>query len=334
MNISAYLNRLVQRIDSSGDLGKNLFTLYLMAWLSITARRPFGMNVFEEDWDLLIVLDACRVDAMRAVADEYDFVSTTDSVWSVGSTSKEWMVNTFTDTYGEDIRNTGYLTANAWANKLFAAETDFTRWTTANDDLIQQFSFSERLLSRRTVSAEDFRYYKDISTLSSENPYGGNVFAEEVTDWAIKAGRTESFDKFVVHYMQPHAPYLGRTVADGEVSTLDNHEESPFDALKSGVSQERVWNAYLDNLRYVLNNVERLLENYDAERVVITADHGELFGEFGLYSHGAGIVHPDLKRVPWVRAEAADEATHQPDPTPLSEDHTSIESRLEDLGYL
>ena len=235
MDSSAYLNRFIQRVNQSGNLGKNLFTLYLMAWLTITAHRPFGRNVFDEKWNLLIVLDACRVDAMQAVADEYDFVSTVDSAWSVGSTSKEWMVNTFTNTYEKDISRTGYLTANAWADKLFATETDFTRWTVANDDLIQRFSFSDRLLSRETVSAEDFAYYRDISSLSAENPYGGNVFAEEVTDWAIKLGRTESHDRFVVHYMQPHAPYLGRALTDDEVTTLNSHEASPFEALKNGV---------------------------------------------------------------------------------------------------
>jgi hypothetical protein len=38
-----------------------------------------------------------------------------------------------------------------------------------------------------------------------------------------------------------------------------------------------VWEAYLDNLRYVLDNIEELLQNVDG-KVVISADHGELFG--------------------------------------------------------
>lgn len=160
------------------------------------------------------------------------------------------------------------------------------------------------------------------------------MFAEEVTDWAIDISRTKSLDRFVVHYMQPHAPYLRRATRRADVNELEEYESSPFKSLKNRVTSETVWNAYLDNLRYVLDNIERLLENHDANQVVITADHGELFGEFGLYSHGVGIPHPALKRVPWVRTNATDEGTRQPRPTPLSEETDGIESRLKDLGYL
>ncbi|PSP48877.1 hypothetical protein BRC67_12005, partial [Halobacteriales archaeon QH_3_68_24] len=43
--------------------------------------------------------------------------------------------------------------------------------------------------------------------------------------------------------------------------------------------------AYLDNLRIVLDEVAVLLENIDADTVAITTDHGEAFGERNFYRH-------------------------------------------------
>lgn len=42
---------------------------------------------------------------------------------------------------------------------------------------------------------------------------------------------------------------------------------------------------------------------------MITADHGDLFGEFGQYGHPEGFVHPNLNQVPWVETTATDEET-------------------------
>jgi len=33
-----------------------------------------GNNVFNKDWDLLIILDSCRVDALKEVAENYEFL--------------------------------------------------------------------------------------------------------------------------------------------------------------------------------------------------------------------------------------------------------------------
>lgn len=68
---------------------------YNAAWLCLTSRWPIGTNVFDRDWDLPIVLDASRVDALRAVAPEYDFLDSIGSILSVGSTSAEWVAQTF-----------------------------------------------------------------------------------------------------------------------------------------------------------------------------------------------------------------------------------------------
>jgi hypothetical protein len=59
--------------------------------------------------------------------------------------------------------------------------------------------------------------------------------------------------------------------------------------------------------------VALLLENVDAERVVITADHGEGFGEYGVYEHPVGCPAPTIKRVPWATTTAADTGSYVPE---------------------
>jgi len=52
--------------------------------IGLNGIRTIGTNVFDREWDVLIVLDTARVDALRVVADEYDFIGQVDSIWSVG----------------------------------------------------------------------------------------------------------------------------------------------------------------------------------------------------------------------------------------------------------
>jgi len=94
-------------------------------------------------------------------------------------------------------------------------------------------------------------------------------------------------------------------------------------------------NAYHDNLRFVLDQVAVLLNNFDAENVVITADHGEAFGEMGFYRHPVACPLPIVRKVPWVETSATDTETVDPSaPDPEAADTTSsVDERLEQLGY-
>jgi glucan phosphoethanolaminetransferase (alkaline phosphatase superfamily) len=188
------------------------------------------------------------------------------------------------------------------------------------------------MMARATVTQSDFETFEAIGSLGSEGLFGVTT-AEDVTDYAIDVGRRSNANRLLVHYMQPHAPYIAPYVGRDENGQIDERDRRPFEALRAGADREQVWNAYVDNLRYVLSNVERLLENLDADRVVITADHGEMFGEFGLYEHIGGIPHPALKTVPWVETSASDTRSHEPE-IETRTDEISVEEQLANLGYL
>ena len=142
-------------------------------------------------------------------------------------------------------------------------------------------------------------------------------------------GRESECDRFLIHYMQPHHPYL-------HADSSEPWNDEPFGYLNDGGDFEKVWDGYLGNLRLVLDQVAVLLENLDAEKTVITADHGELFGEWGLYSHGVGIPNPNLRKVPWAETTAEDTRSHAPESV-ISDETVSdevIEDRLDALGYV
>lgn len=295
---------------------------YQGLWYTLTSRYPTGTNVFERDWDLLIVLDACRVDAMHEVADEYDFINEVDSIVSVGSNSHEWLAQTFSNAWSREIAETTYVTANFHSEILFRdrdypphrIEVPFY-WT--NWDIAEADAFGEIEDLWDGYRDDDYRV----------------VPPNVVTDHVIELGRTTESPRFIAHYMQPHGPYIADAVKNGGEPT--SIETGAWRSLRDGqADREEIWDLYLDNLRLVLDQIEVLLDNFDAQNVAITSDHGEAFGEFGAYGHPEGFPHPVVKKVPWIETAGKDLETRTPDLEAQSNTDVDIKDRLEALGYV
>lgn len=152
------------------------------------------------------------------------------------------------------------------------------------------------------------------------------------TDITIRGLREQKFDRFIVHYHQPHSPYT--TVALNDDRELCEHELKPFKYLKETGDRETVWELYIQDLRTVLDDVELLLNNANAERVVISSDHGESFGEYGVYGHPAGSFNPYVRTVPWATTVASDSGDYTPEWVADDSKERSVEDTLNALGYL
>lgn len=302
-----------------------LYLLYEGAFLSFTRRYPIGTNVFDLDWDALIILDACRVDALQEVAPEYDFIGPVDSIWSIGSSSFEWMNQTFSSDYLRQIANTAYLTQNSFTAKILGQGGTTGQATLpigpAEFDVVEplEFEYLEELWRADLDHEPKWRVQSEVTT---------RVHPRYTTDRAIRAGRDIDCDRIMVHYMYPHDPYV---LAN---SILQPNFDTP---LKNGsATRSEVWNAYLENLRFVLDEVGLLLRNLDRTKVVISADHGEAFGEYGFYRHPPACPLPCVRRVPWATTTASDSGNYVPSaPGPNdTEMSASAEDRLDQLGYL
>jgi hypothetical protein len=284
---------------------------------------PTGTNVYDKEWDLLVVLDTCRVDALRAVAPEYEFLDEIASIWSVGSATRTWVANTFTPEYVDEVNETVWVSANGTEQHVFEWESP---------ELYGELPF-QGLYGWDVVDESDFKHLDQPWKHVHDNPLSHLTLPGTITDRAVRVGRRMDAERMIVMYKQPHAPYCANALAEDR--DLEPHEADPWQALRDGVPRSTVWEAYLDELRYGLDHVETLLRNVDAETVAITADHGECFGEYGIYSHPAGVPVPPLRRVPWATTTATDSGEYEPEIELPDDDGVSrsVEDQLESLGY-
>jgi len=325
MSLREVMNRGIQRVLLEA-LG-----LYTVTWITATSWNPPGTNIYDRDWDALIILDACRVDALREVAPEYDFIDSVDSVMSIAGTSKEWVDHTFTTSYEDAVNDTAYVTANSFAEQLANDSRDYLKYLESEETLAYRSGLLSPLVHDNKLSAENFDTFTPLFSQFVGDPVD-QLHPQVVTDVAIQTAKETDANRLLIHYMQPHKPYIYPTSSDDE---MEEYHRRPFEYLRQTGSREMVWEAYLNNLRFVLDHVDILLDNIDAERVVLTADHGEMFGEWGLTGHKAGVLHPALRWVPWVVTSAEDTGEYEPDEHLEGHEATEeeIRERLKVLGY-
>lgn len=174
------------------------------------------------------------------------------------------------------------------------------------------------------------------------------VLPEAMTDAALAMNEQFPNKRLVVHYMQPHYPFIGPTGEEiGHHATFTGGRRSRkyasvWEMLATGnVKEETVREAYAENLEIALPEVRRLVDALSG-KTVITSDHGNLFGKkvtplpFNLYGHPQGVRDPELTAVPWLELPYS-ERRQISSSNNLSEEslHTDkVDERLQDLGYL
>lgn len=296
----------------------------------LNSELDVGENIFDDEWDMLILLDGCRTDALNQVSGSYDFLNEPiDGKRSVGGNSLEWMTNTFHKRYLNKITNTAYVTANPHSQTVL--ENQLSEDYSGGDD-----RFSAQLKkwgNTDIVSPADLSAYEPVWKLRSEKLHGGARPARPVTDRAIQLDRNESHDRLVLHYMQPHSPYFATGLKEGR--ELFEYEINPVQATTKREIRE-AYSSYVDTLRWILDEVAIVLQNVDRRKVILTSDHGQVFGRYYTYwqhTHKQGSFHPKIRNVSWAVTEAEDTASHEPETWELESDR-NVEELLSDLGYL
>ncbi|WP_049998593.1 alkaline phosphatase family protein [Halococcus sediminicola] len=304
MGLSDWLKETSERIAAEGVDGarESAYELRVGALRRADDFANTGTNIYDRSWDALVILDGCRPDVLRGIAPEYSFLDSSGTHRSPGSASYQWMERTFTDKYADEMAKTLHVTANPHSGRFFD-RTDFLELNEVWRD----------------------QWDEDL----------GTVPARPVTDRAIHTSRKHNADRLIVHYMQPHFPSIPQPLSSGV--DLDNWlggAEHAWQQLRRGtVSKREVWRSYVDNLRYVLDDVRILLENLNANRTVITADHGNAKGEWGIYGH-PNVPLDVLRKVPWFVTTANDCGGYDPDiPERIDELSATADERLKALGY-
>ena len=222
------------------------------------------------DWDFLIILDACRYDVFKEIVPEY-MEGLLRKAWSPASNSVDWANRMWTRRY-----ELTYFSANPLINSRGPG-----------------LGFNGPGHFSHVVDVWDGGWSDELGTVPPE---------------AINQAVREALplDKAILHYMQPHGPWIGKTKITIPEEWLKPGQKRAWmdgDLLKRlRIDEATFRRAYRDNLRLVLEWVQNMIFWLHG-KVVITADHGELLGEHGLYCHAgqriASMDVPEIRHVPW-----------------------------------
>jgi hypothetical protein len=176
----------------------------------------------------------------------------------------------------------------------------------------------------------------------------GTIHPEDVVAAAKEAHANHPNKRLILHFMQPHRPYLGPTADElrKRVDLIGYRNEGDglqiWGAVKEGkVTVEEVRTAYAETLDIVIDVVEDYLKDATGKSV-ITADHGEMLGErvfpftSRVWGHSEGFSTPTLRQVPWLEIDdetRRDIVESSPVEAGSELDESEIESRLKALGY-
>jgi hypothetical protein len=248
------------------------------------------MDIMKQHWDILLLLDACRYDYFEA--NYRDFLEgELVKIESPASGTDTFLKRTFNEYYD----NVVYVSANPYVN----SRTDvigFSAW-------------------------KHFTKVVDVWDWGVDDEFGV-VLPETMNREAIRARKKWPEARLIVHYMQPHTPFLsigqvgnasnfilakpnGRDFAskvrnrlDGRLKddllnrgllwkikeTLGLPPASDIETVLRWGGREEVRRQYRENLRIVLKAVQDIVRCLDGE-IVITSDHGEYLGEKGRFWH-------------------------------------------------
>jgi len=319
------------------------------------------INIINEHWDYLIILDACRYDYFDRLYRKYFKGRLTKRI-SIGSCTNEWRDKSFPDYYDDIV----YISANP--------------------------QISVDLPVYGYVAGEHFYKVHEIWKTDWDSETG-TVLPETLTNAAIDIIKKTPDKRFVIHYLQPHAPYLmpeiephgydtgdihaPKTLAGADkygkssalkkwllkkllklfknTNILTNYPEwilrqlllmppgCAMDAARRRYGRKMLPKAYEATLDRTLAQVAQLLKHLTG-RIIITADHGELLGENHRYAHPYGSLDPTLIEVPWLAIEQNEKKIHpektttdqkrpKEQPEKTETERAELIRKLKSLGY-
>jgi len=138
-------------------------------------------NLLQEDWDYLIILDACRYDFFKKYYKKYIKKGQLKKAISPAKNTQDWLTLIFQDFY-EDIV---YISSNPFVNSIGPRrEVEFN-------------------------AKKHFKYIEDVWDWDWDENLG-TVPPEKVLEAFYKVKSKYSDKRFILHFMQPHAPYISK----------------------------------------------------------------------------------------------------------------------------
>lgn len=275
-----------------------------------------GQSVNSSRWDNLVILDACRYDSFERQAHRLGGIGKLESRVSMATDTRTFLLNNFQDRLYDDIV---YVTANPQVSRFMKG-----------------------------------KFHAIIPVwLAGWDEKESTVLPSTVSSYALDAARRYPGKRLIVHYIQPHHPYLGFRPPFAKMRRIEKRPPdiySPWPKSHSWYTYfithevQGLLRLYENNLVQALNSVVKLISGLNGI-TVITADHGEAFGErlhplipIKVFEHPPDVRISSLVKVPWYTVEARNERpeTDAPISSPevhRAEDDEIIKDRLKALGY-
>lgn len=258
----------------------------------------------------MIVLDACRYDIFKEMSQKILGKSKVEKMISPATQTVEWLDKTFKN---QDFSDVIYVSSNPFVN---------------SKGIIPEqggYSFNGKSYFKKIVNVWDKGWNPDIST----------VHPLDVNKAAIVSMDLNPRFRHIIHYMQPHSPYIFYGGLKTHMHPVQNMQKNlnpgtEFSFLSKIanklLSQETIWKigkglgkqptwdlgklwfrygregiekGYREDLKLVLNHVKKLIKLFPKKKIIITADHGERLGEKGNYGHG-GKREKAVIEIPWL----------------------------------
>ncbi|TVT85430.1 hypothetical protein FQA18_19770, partial [Haloferax volcanii] len=109
-----------------------------------------GVDVFSQDWDNLIILDACRADAFEDIVVP-ELEGNYSTVESKGSATVEWIEQNFT---GKTLNDVVYVSANGWLHRIsdrIGAEIHAADWLYTSEYRNEMGTVSPKAVTKRAL---------------------------------------------------------------------------------------------------------------------------------------------------------------------------------------
>lgn len=281
-------------------------------------RKHTGVDIMKEEWDYLLVLDACRYDYFEKIYTKYLQGDLSMKV-SRGTSSSEWLNKNFREYYEDTVYVSGNPHCSDHEIHGFLGTKHFHKI-----DHVWKYAWSE-----------------DLDT----------VTPEPMVEATLKMKKAYPNKRMIVHFIQPHGPWIGKTkISVAEMGTdptlktaIDGKwtvDTLVWEAVRQGkFDVDKLRQAYMDNLELVLEHVQGLVAQLDG-KIVITADHGEAFGEKFIVDHPPGVYIKELTDVPWLvidkgpKKKVEETAGEEVDLESPEIDDDKLAERLKALGYV
>lgn len=246
-------------------------------------------------WDYLVVLDACRYDVFAEVAQKR---------------------------YGRKPLklDTRCHCTSWWYRKYWSRQDNDMHLVSANPVPFNKHVGWNAWRRFKSATWADYASVRANAVASSAlehfHTWGVNVF-DPVVALEVFAAIKQHGERYVIHLMPPHLPFLGlrgRKLFEclGLGMTEDRNVYKAIQDYGRAGHWDTLHKCYRENIEYALDALERYAHLFRDGRLVITADHAELIGEpsfdgDGIYRHAKYVDVLDLwmtlRTVPWLEVK-------------------------------